>query len=93
MESVILEEGQIPFILITEVISVICTSICHLASHSNHPYLVPTGSTQLTQGYIVSLACPQPRESSLSLSALSLLSPAVSLHLEADVTLSPNFKG
>lgn len=26
-----------------EVIWVICTSICHLASHSNHPYLVPMG--------------------------------------------------
>lgn len=26
-----------------EVIWMICTSICHLASHSNHPYLVLTG--------------------------------------------------
>lgn len=44
-----------------EVIWVICTSICYLASHSNHPYLVPMGSAQLTQRNIASSCCPSLR--------------------------------
>lgn len=44
------ERGNKPSpVVIVGVIRVICASIFYLASHSKRPYLVPTGSAQLTQ--------------------------------------------